>query len=496
MAMQTLTTDALELVFDEAAKDTVGNHVVPGLAQLSGARVLCKGIRDAAAAIATVYDADIEYEAYGRTTVPVRFRGGLWFGVEMRDSWFSSEGEVECPTLAVIRDKRSSRMFVVSAGGYVGSRWHSVGRMYVVAQLAQLLGGHTSDWSRRLPNLHEVAYRYSDVDKPLSTRYHSITPVDHSLPLLEQPIGIVRKNQLTAHTWNGVQGGGFTVHDADFISHLLEPGVTNAGRTTWTRSERGALTMTTVRCEHSGGANKGYMNTRILSRSWNGTCQEWHDFRAGTGEQESLRESRVHDLSRAFGWYSVARQAEGSGWLVSLLSDQYADDDEPALLGDCRDLSIDDLMNMASSAKKARQHKEWLRTQPYHATGNPTGYRKTKKRGLRERGHRAAKAVAMDRMRQRSESDVEFDQSDAGEDALYVQPKRPRRNPSPILAPAPAPAPAPKPAPKPNPEPRTMFEVATALRAMIGKYETPEDRARQLSWQMALRGVNACGCDN
>ena len=92
----------------------------------------------------------------------------------------------------------------------------------------------------------------------------------------------------------------------------------------------------------------------------------------------------------------------------------------------------------------------------------------------------------MDRMRQRSESDVEFDESDVSEDAPYVQPKRPKRAPSPVPAPAPKPAPA----------PRTMFEICATLRAMISKYETPEDRVRQLSRQMAFRGVNACGCDN
>ena len=72
-----LDADGLELVLDEATKDTFGNHVVPGLAQLAMCRTLCKSFRDTAARLRTVYDAEIEYEAYGLTTVPVRFRGGL-----------------------------------------------------------------------------------------------------------------------------------------------------------------------------------------------------------------------------------------------------------------------------------------------------------------------------------------------------------------------------------------------------------------------------------
>ncbi len=483
--MGTLNADALELVFDEAAKDTVGNHVVPGLAQLAAARVLCKGIRDAAAAITTVYDADIEYEAYGRTTVPVRFRGGLWFGVEMRDT--EDEGEVSFPALALIRDKRSSRIFVVTASSYLGRWWYSIGRTYVVARLAQLLSGHTSDWSRRLPNLHEVAYRYSEVGRPLSTRYHSITPVDNSWPLELQTVGIVRKNQLTSYTWNGVEGGGFTTHYDDFVSHAIKLARTPIGRTTWERCAYGSLTMTTVRCEHGGGANKGYMTTHDLTTTWDATREERHPLLPGRGvgdEGARPEEFRVHDLSRAFGWYSEARQAEGTGWLVSLLS--YFG--SPALLSDFHDCPVEDLMEMAADAKEARKHAEWLRTQPYHPTKNPTGYRKTKKRGLRERGHRAAKAVAMDRMRQRSESDVEFDESDVSEDAPYVQPKRPKRAPSPVPVPAPA--------PKPEPAPRSMFEICAELRAMISKYETPEDRVRQLSQEMAFYGVGARGRDN
>jgi len=146
-----LDADGLELVLDEYAKDTFGNHVVPGLAQLAKCRTLCKSFRDAAAAIRTVYDADIEYEAYGRTTVPVRFRGGLWLGDSHPATSMENEygHEIRGPALAVIRDKRTSRMFVVTSSevkfvcaGVDSSWWCVIGRIYVVAQLAQLLGGH------------------------------------------------------------------------------------------------------------------------------------------------------------------------------------------------------------------------------------------------------------------------------------------------------------------------------------------------------------------
>ena len=81
----------------------------------------------------------------------------------------------------VIRDKRTSRMFVVTASEIKlcdeHGLWCVIGRIFVVAQLAQLLGGHTAEWSRRLPNLHEVAYSYKEVDRALSTRYLSISRV-------------------------------------------------------------------------------------------------------------------------------------------------------------------------------------------------------------------------------------------------------------------------------------------------------------------------------
>jgi len=476
-----LGADVLESVLDESTRDTFGNHVVPGLAQLAMCRTLCKGFRDAAATIRTVYDADIEYEAYGRTTVPVRFRGGLWFGACCTPCDDTRLG----PALAVVRDKRTSRVFVVTPAAWhaKGSEWLTIGRTYVVAQLAQLLGGHTSEWSRRLPNLHEVAYSYKEVDRALSTRYHSITPVDLDLSYEHQSVGIVRKNQLVSKTWHGVEGGGFTEHRDDFISHALQHSVTNAGRSTWRRDPSGNLTITLVRCEHNGGSNEGYMCTRTLAADacTVGTVTEPHKFRPGAAladEGAMPSEYKVHPLSRAFGWYSVPRQAEGPGWLVSLLA--YAEeenvDDEPTLLHECRDGSIDELMDMASEAKKARQQEEWLRTQPYHPTDNPTGYRHTKKRGLRERGRRAASAVALNRMRQRTESDVEDDNNESEgsshADADYVQPKRPRPATPPPGPPWPEPIrppparrwaePTPPPAPAARP-PRTAEERSRTL---------------------------------
>ena len=469
-----LDADGLELVLDEATKDTFGNHVVPGLAQLAMCRTLCKGFRDTAARLRTVYDADIEYEAYGLTTVPVRFRGGLWVGHSKN---FDVGGhEVGAPALAVIRDKRTSRMFVVTVSEIKlcdeHGLWCVIGRIFVVAQLAQLLGGHTAEWSRRLPNLHEVAYSYKEVDRALSTRYLSITPVDHDLGYEHQSVGIVRKNQLTSYTWDGVEGGGFTEHRDDFISHKLQHGVTNAGRSRWTRGGIGDLTITLVNSEHSGGTSKGYMctctlpSTGALAGIWLDGKAEFYQFRPPQrlGDEGVMpSECKVHPLSRAFGWYSVPRQAEGPGWLVSLLActAEKNDDGQPTLLHDLHDVPIDTLMDAASEAKEARKQEEWRRTQPYHPTDNPTGYRHTKKRGLRERGRRAASAVALNRMRQRSDSDVEDDdgasEGSSNADADYVQPKKPRpATPPPAPAwPAPIRPPPRPPSPKP---PRTLEE--------------------------------------
>ena len=488
-----LDADGLELVLDEATKDTFGNHVVPGLAQLAMCRTLCKGFRDTAARLRTVYDAEIEYEAYGLTTVPVRFRGGLWVG-------HSKNADVEglefgAPALAVIRDKRTSRMFVVTASevkpcdkhGF----WCVIGRIFVVAQLAQLLGGHTSEWSRRLPNLHEVAYSYKEVERAISTRYLSITPVDHDLHTSHQSVGIVRKNQLTSYTWDGVEGGGFTEHRDDFISHKLQHGVTNAGRSMWKRDLMGDLTITLVNSEHSGGTSKGYMCTCTLP-SFGALVgifivgkADTYQFRppmrlADKGAMPSER--KVHTLSRAFGWYSVPRQAEGPGWLVSLLActAEKNHDGQPTLLHDLHDTPIDALMDAASEAKEARKQEEWRRTQPYHPTDNPTGYRHTKKRGLRERGRRAASAVALNRMRQRSDSDVEDDagasEGSSSADADYVQPKKPRPAtpppPAPLwpdpIPPPPRPRPRPPPPqPQPPPPPRPRASLAERDQALL-----------------------------
>jgi hypothetical protein len=220
------------------------------------------------------------------------------------------------------------------------------------------------------------------------------------------------------------------------------------------------------------------MCTRTLAKfCYVGTIEKLHTFRPGAAladEGAMPSEHKVHPLSRAFGWYSVPRQAEGPGWLVSLLAytAEMNYDGEPTLLHDLHDVPTDQLMDAASEAKEAREHEEWRRTQPYHPTDNPTGYRHTKKRGLRERGRRAASAVALNRMRQRSDSDVEDDNNESegssNADADYVQPKKPRP-----ATPPPAPAwpdpirPPPRPPPPPQPPPRPPRTLAERSQNLV-----------------------------
>ena len=421
-----LGIDELELVLNECPKDVWGNHTVPGLAQLAMSRRLCKGMRDAAAAVTTVYDADIVYEQYGLTTVPVRFRGGMTFGGGDLDDPVRRP-----PVFAVIRDKRTSRMFAVSikrvrmnqGKADWGARWCIIGRRYTMARLAQLLGGHASDWSRRLPSLHEMAYNYPEVNEQLSLRYISLT----ANPGDGEAVGILRKNQLVAREWVGKTCGDVTHYD-DFFSHRVTK--TRTGdRTRWHRHKAGDLTFSRIgyyydqtndlltyqstdvlpynRCQigtpHTGPGGLHRVNTTTLFFSDPGG-----------------KDAKVHVLSRVFGWYCTPRQAEGTGWLVSLLP-------EPLLLSTCREFPMYTLKELAEDAKEARKAEEARRTQPYHYRNNPTGYCKTNKRGLRERGHRAASAVALDRMRQRSESDGERDDSEESHDSDYVQPKRPKK---------------------------------------------------------------------
>lgn len=417
-----LGADELEIVLKEYAKDSMGLATVPGLAQLAVSRCLCKGFRDAAAAVTTVYDADIVYEQYGLTTVPVRFRGGMTFGGHADDpvdKW---------PVFAVIRDKRTSRMFAVSIKRLStgqgradwNARWCIIGRRYTMARLAQLLGGHTSDWSRRLPNLHEVAYKYPKINEQLSLRYISLT----ANPGDGEAVGILRKNQLVAKEWVGNVVGDVTHYD-DFFSHRVTK--TRWGdRTHWHRNDNGDFTFSRIGY-YNDQANSviNYQSTDVLPRK---------QFSAGTPplKEDGLArvntmtlnladagesDDRVHVLSRVFGWYCTPRQAEGPGWLISLLPEL---DRMPNL----RDCPVDDMKDMAEDAKEARKAEEARRAQPYHPTNNPTGYRKTNKRGLRERGHRAASAVALERMRQRSDSDVECDDSEESHDTEYVQPMR------------------------------------------------------------------------
>ena len=399
-------TDVWSIILRECAIDErrgLRNMAVPALAHVATYRTLCKEVRDGAARLITPYDAEIQFMPNGLSRVPVAFCGGVHFA-EHRFG----------PGLSIIRDRATSQMFAVShdvaekypeaantnpntplgrAAWNDGETAHiyTVKRMYPLARLAQLLGGHTSTWSQRLPDLMQVAMppKASDVGGVFYTqtrvvmRGNSLTPRSATRPHQ----GIVAKNQLRAREWHGEEGS-FTVHHDDFISHkavcLWQGGY---------RSYAKDADFVMVECVEGGRVKE---LVRFPKRhNWCGNDHGKLGIRSPSVFEVSPGDDGVHGLSRAFGWDCAPRVAEGPGWLVSMFTHTDAGliQAMPAA-----HVPAEDLMHLCALAQEARDAEEQARAEPYHPIHNPTGFDLRVRARRRPRPKRAAAQVALERM--------------------------------------------------------------------------------------------------
>ena len=377
--MTDLVADAWTLIFDQCARDTKGKHAVPALALVSTYRAVCSDARRGAAGVVTPFDAVISFARNGRTRVPVRFYGGVHFAE--RRYWAG---------LSIIRDAPTGQMFAVSHSRGRDTdtstpngkriREYEVHRLYPLARLAQLLGGHESNPFLRLAPLGQ----YMNKAHPLwgFRNVPMAKGTDGNLGHSDV-YGVMTKNQLRSMEWTG-QPGPLEVHVQDFIAQRMM----RTGRVGHSISHGDYILSVTETC-HKRGVDR--VEIVALSQCWS-----WYgpdcDVLANDNVEEEDR--GVHVLSRALGFHCEARVAEGPGWLVSILT--HGDPELSTQLN--AHLSDDEINEMGDLARRQRRKADMAMARPYHPIGNPTGYHPTKQRGMAQRAKRSAAVVAQQRM--------------------------------------------------------------------------------------------------
>jgi hypothetical protein len=327
------------------------------------------------------------------------------------------------PGLSIIRDAPSGQMFAVShpkavdlgrctANGKLIQEY-DVHRMYPLARLAQLLGGHEANPFRRLGSLSQYECRNAvgfpgrplrnvPMTNPVHSEAHNSMPCSTS----HDPLyGVMTKNQLRSYEWTG-EPGPLQVNHEDFISQrLLYTDIACL------YMEHGDYVMSISEYKQTSGKDRVEVNALDQWTCWYGpACEPLTD--TSTDAWDVMN---VHVLSRALGYFCEPRVAEGPGWLVSLLT--HGDPSYPTALHHL--LPEDSIAVMGELAREARKREDHAKALPYHPVDNPTGYRQTKKRGMRHRAKRAAAIVAQQRMLH----DMPSSSSDESDHA-YAPPKR------------------------------------------------------------------------
>ena len=216
-------------IFELFVRDSCGNIVVTGLAQLARLSRTSKCLLWAARAIQTPYDADIEFTRKDAAMgTPISFVGGVAFG-EFRG----------CFALAIVRHALNGRMFVVStescqgyeahrAGLVAGSKpfygddercVHVVKRKYSFCQLVHLLNGHSACWEKRLTDFARLQH-YSDdwtrrEGRRLVKNCVDSVPAEHRPTAFIPPTGFVEPIKLQSRSTEQQQ------HHDDFITHAV-----------------------------------------------------------------------------------------------------------------------------------------------------------------------------------------------------------------------------------------------------------------------------------
>ena len=303
-----------KILYNGFALDKYGNFTVPSLAYMSKLRAVCASLREANLLLETPYDALVDYQD-DRKVVPIRFSGGMHFG--------SNENY---QALSIIRDKATGRMFavlrtrnLVTKGGVL---YCSVDRTYSLARLAELLNGHSPDWSARLPDVHEMAYRQTS----------SVFPYRVKQPTIFERAGIkgvVTKNQLVAKEHKGGPAAGTNLHLDDCISNKLFewrrptppppfPGAQVARARPQYYKHHELVLITSVDGQPVKARELAWGSAWVGTI---GTVLQPYDFhRPLHADGQPFFADFVHVLAKALGWDCAPEIVKGLGGLASLLA--------------------------------------------------------------------------------------------------------------------------------------------------------------------------------
>lgn len=327
-------------VFGFVVQDRYCNITLPALAQLARASRLSKTLLEAARTIKTPYDAEIEFSSEGPAFgMPVRFIGGVAFGKARF-----------CFALVFIRHPANGRTFAVSVEEHDGFREHGdsyrggcygvddnsgclqvVKRYHSLAQLAQRLNGHASEWSTRL---NDVSYMQYQEDEWRSSRDRAfLHNTDPELIGLMPPMCQWLQTQSLKMRVN--TKGDYCM---DFLAYAVEertlqdPHPTLDNHYVQVRQFKRKHELILFE-EDVNGLLKDCVAKPILhDQCWYGKSMSWSkSTNPGTLFKGPLFPRFANELSIALGLFANPSQAEGCRWLVSLFKHRdgkYAPNDE------------------------------------------------------------------------------------------------------------------------------------------------------------------------
>ncbi len=289
MSWHALCDDMRQVILRSALEDTHGNITVPGLVLGTALRRVSKAVAAQLVAVKTPYDAEVTYEG----NWPVHFVGGHNFGEggPPGDAWGG---------FYVVRDPRSGHVFActvkyaIGGGGpcarSVRSDALEVDRLWPLWRLAQLVNGHCTDFSKRLPDLVAVAGN----EERLVAKHEILGP-----NLRDFGWDVIRKhNQLETISHNGLDAPPCT-HSDDFISHVVR----KRGWGIYLVKHPELVLCTTL--------DYGYDLFALTSVS---------DAPADVNAPRSTfaHDERVPPLGVALGWYDHGEVVQATGWMTSL----------------------------------------------------------------------------------------------------------------------------------------------------------------------------------
>ena len=371
-------------------RDRHGNVVVPALAQLTRLSRTSKQLMRLARATETPYDAEIQWDTGPEMGMPVKFSGGVAFG-EFRF----------CFALVIIREVSNGRMFVVSTAGHKGFDEHGeqfhgndeedyvqvVKRHYSLCRLAQLLGGHTAEWEKRLSDFSYMQYHIERwgplAGRRLTQNANDFVLAKHRDAWFIPPTGFTEPSNQLLSTSLMPYTNRVHQHHNDFITYCVREGskvdqLHNGSvvrRNVFQREHQLVL----FEAEDNGSHNlcdpekiakyvnydecwygKAMRNSKVAQRVVAGLEVDHYQYAQVADAPNSnwfffVRPGidpleRASDLSIALGLYSDPVQATGCNWLRSLFN--HYDGKYELLVEEAK-------LGTRGSERRAQKMKEW-----------------------------------------------------------------------------------------------------------------------------------------